>query len=192
MVERLKEHIPKLVSPFQAGFVPGRNIHENIIFGQEMIHSMHHMKGKKAYFAIKVDLSKAYDKLNWEFIWRILNEIGIPQKMMNVIMHSVTSVETNVKWNGARADFFRPQRGIRQVDIGEWKAIRAGRNGPVISHLIISGQQVSQEKTSIYFSKNASRAVRDSGGLGLADLLLRLRSFPPPSRDYGHDELMGV
>jgi hypothetical protein len=212
MVERLKDHIPKLVSPFQAGFVPGRNIHENIIVAQEMIHSMYHMKGKKAYFAIKVDLAKAYDKLNWEFIWRILKEIGIPQKMMNVIMHSVTSVETNVKWNGARADFFRPQRGIRQgdpispylfvlcidklshlimhaVETGEWKAIKAGRNGPVISHLMfaddlllfgeatecqiscvckildpfcrMSGQQVSQDKTSIYFSKNASRVVRD-------------------------------
>jgi hypothetical protein len=31
MVERLKDYIPKLVSPFQAGFVPGRNIHENIL-----------------------------------------------------------------------------------------------------------------------------------------------------------------
>jgi hypothetical protein len=211
-VERLKEYIPMLVSPYQAGFVPGRSIHENIVVAQEMIHSMHNMKGKKAYFAIKVDLSKAYDKLNWEFIWRILQEIGIPHKMMNVIMHSVTSVETNVKWNGARADYFRPQRGIRQgdpispylfvlcidklshlimhaVETGEWRAMKAGKNGPVISHLMfaddlllfgeatehqmncvmrildvfcrLSGQQVSTEKTSIYFSRNASRTICD-------------------------------
>jgi hypothetical protein len=52
MLERLKEYIPMIVSPYQAGFVPGRSIHENIVVAQEMIHSMHNMKGKKAYFAI--------------------------------------------------------------------------------------------------------------------------------------------
>ncbi|GAU43826.1 hypothetical protein TSUD_399190 [Trifolium subterraneum] len=110
VVERLKGHMSNLVSPFQTGFVPGRNIHENIIVAKEMVHNMNRMKGKKGFFAIKVDLSKSYDKLSWEFIWRILTEIKLPNCLLNVIMHSVTSVETNVKWNGARADYFRPQR----------------------------------------------------------------------------------
>jgi hypothetical protein len=74
---------------------------------------MHRRRGNKGTFAIKVDLSKAYDKISWDFIWRILCEIKIPQGMVNVIMHAITSVETNVKWNGARAEYFRPQRGIR-------------------------------------------------------------------------------
>jgi hypothetical protein len=116
IVERLKVCIPILVSPFQTGFVPGRSIHENIVVAQEMVHSMNKMTGQKGYFAIKVDLSKAYDKLSWDFIWRTLSEIQLPIKMINVIMHSVTSVETNVKWNGARSEYFRPQRGIRQGD----------------------------------------------------------------------------
>ncbi|MCH81151.1 putative non-LTR retroelement reverse transcriptase, partial [Trifolium medium] len=212
MVERLKVHIPKLVSPFQTDFVSGQNIHENIIIAQEMIHSMGKTKGRKGYFVIKVDLSKAYDKLSWGFIWRILNEINLPENMINVIMHSVTSVETNVKWHGARAEFFRPQRGIRQgdpispylfvlcmdklshlimheVDNGNWKAMKVGRNGPVVSHLMfaddlllfgeaterqmnhtmevlnkfcsMSGQEVSIEKTNIFFSKNVDRATRN-------------------------------
>jgi hypothetical protein len=42
--------------------------------------------------------------------------VGLPENVINLIMHMVTSVETNVKWNGARADYFRPQRGIRQID----------------------------------------------------------------------------
>jgi hypothetical protein len=50
--------------------------------------------------------------MSWEFIWRVLTEVGLPEKMINVIMHAVTSVETNVKRNGARAEYFRPQRGI--------------------------------------------------------------------------------
>lgn len=43
-------------------------------------------------------------------------EIKFPDNMNKVIIHSFTSVETNVKWNGARAEFFRPQRCIRQRD----------------------------------------------------------------------------
>jgi ribonuclease HI len=127
-------------------------------------------------------------------------------------MHSITSVETNVKWNGARGNFFRPQRGIRQgdpispylfvmcidklshliiqaVNEGKWKAPKAGKHGPIVSHLMfaddlllfgeateeqmrcmvyildkfcsLSGQQVSKEKTSIFFSSNTNRNLRD-------------------------------
>jgi hypothetical protein len=100
VVERLKECISRLISPFQTGFVPGRNIHENIIVAKETVHSMNKMKGKRGAFAIKVDLSKAYDKISWEFIWRILVEINFPEVLINVVMHAVTSVITNVKWNG--------------------------------------------------------------------------------------------
>jgi hypothetical protein len=178
------------------------------------------MRGNKGTFAIKVDLSKAYDKISWDFIWRILCEIKIPQGMVNVIMHAITSMETNVKWNGARAEYFRPQRGIRQgdpispylfvlcmdklshlimhaVNVGDWRGIKAGRNGPMVSHLMfaddlllfgeasekqmkcvmdilnkfcsLSGQEVSHEKTSILFSKNVNR--------GLKDRLLHLSGF---------------
>jgi hypothetical protein len=65
MVNRLKKIIPQVVSPFQAGFVPGRNITENIVIAQEMLHSMTKMRSRTGFFVIKVDLSKAYDRLTW-------------------------------------------------------------------------------------------------------------------------------
>jgi len=161
VVERLKEYIPCLVSPFQTGFVPGRSIHENIVVAQELVHSMNKMTGKKGYFVIKVDLAKAYDMISWDFISRILSEINFPEALINVIIHSVTNVESNVKWNGAREDYFRPQRGIRQgepispylfvlcmdklshmilheVNQGKWKSIKVGRRGPEVSHLMFA------------------------------------------------------
>jgi tartrate dehydratase alpha subunit/fumarate hydratase class I-like protein len=100
IVERLKECVADLISPYQTGFVLGRNIHENIVVAKEMAHTMHSMKGRKGAFAIKVDLTKAYDKLSWEFIWRMLREIDLPEKLINVIMHSVTSVMANVNAPG--------------------------------------------------------------------------------------------
>lgn len=67
VVNRLKPFISKIISPFQTDFVPTRSIHDNIIVAQEMVHSMTKMKGKKGFFAIKVDLAKAYDRLRWDF-----------------------------------------------------------------------------------------------------------------------------
>lgn len=67
-MERLKECIPSIVSPHQSEFVLGRSIHENIIMAQEIVHNMKKTKNKKGCFSIKVDLSKAYEKISWEFI----------------------------------------------------------------------------------------------------------------------------
>ncbi|PNY15946.1 ribonuclease H, partial [Trifolium pratense] len=212
MTNRIKDSISKIISPNQTGFIPRRSIHENIIVAQEMAHSMCKMNGKVGFFVIKVDLSKAYDKLNWKFIHHVLQETGYPVEWINVVMASVTSVRTNVKWNGERAEYFAPQRGIRQGDPispylfvlcldklshlisqavheGKWKPMKAGRSGPLISHLMfaddlllfaqasedqmrevmhildifcsMSGQEVSQEKTSIMFSKNVQQHTRD-------------------------------
>ncbi|WJX47132.1 hypothetical protein P8452_33857 [Trifolium repens] len=227
IVGRLKESIANLVSPFQTGFVPGRNIHENIVVAKEMAHTMHHMKGRKGVFAIKVDLAKAYDKLSWEFIWRVLTEINLPDVIVNIIMHGVTSITTNVKWNGTRSEYFKPQRGIRQgdplspylfvlcmdklshlimhaADNSKWIGIKAGRAGPMVSHLMfaddlllfgeatekqmrcvtntlnqfcsMSGQEVSYEKTSILFSRNVER--------GLKNKLINMSGFKETS-DFG-------
>jgi len=54
-----------------------------------------------------VDLAKAYDMMSWnEFIRMTLIEAGFPMELNNVIMSSVKTVRTNVRWNGARAEFF--------------------------------------------------------------------------------------
>lgn len=68
VVEILKHIMDKLVSPFQTGFVLGRSIHENIIIAKEVMNILHKKRGKKGFFAIKLNLSKLYDKLDWEFI----------------------------------------------------------------------------------------------------------------------------
>lgn len=72
---------------------------------QDFVHSMRNLK-RKDFLEIKVDLSKAYNKLSWEFIWRILEEIQLPRKIIDTIMHGVMSIDTNIKWNGATSEFF--------------------------------------------------------------------------------------
>jgi len=44
---------------------------DNVLIGQELIHSIDKKKGKVGYMVIKVDLEKAYDKLEWSFIHKV-------------------------------------------------------------------------------------------------------------------------
>ncbi|XP_061348098.1 uncharacterized protein LOC133293538 [Gastrolobium bilobum] len=60
-------------SPAQSSFEPQRHIQDIIIIVQELIHSIRRMQGKKCFMVIKVDLEKAYDRLNWKFIHRVLD-----------------------------------------------------------------------------------------------------------------------
>ena len=59
--------LDKLVSPLQTAFVPGRKGINNAIIVQEIVHSISKAKGKEGFMAIKIDLEKAYDKLEWGF-----------------------------------------------------------------------------------------------------------------------------
>lgn len=63
IVQRLKCFLPYVVSPNQSSFIAGRSAIDNILVMQEAIHSLNHLKGNKGYMIIKLDLEKAYDRL---------------------------------------------------------------------------------------------------------------------------------
>lgn len=116
MVSRLKPFMPSIISPYQTGFIPTRSIHENVVVAHELLHTMYKMRGKNGSFAVKVDLAKAYDHIRWDFIASVLEEIGLPATLGDLIMSCITSVSTNVLWNGKHSTHFEPQRGTRQGD----------------------------------------------------------------------------
>ena len=63
IVGRLIPYLDKLISPRQAAFVTGRRGVDNTIIVQELIHTMCKTKGRGGYMTLKIDLEKAYDKL---------------------------------------------------------------------------------------------------------------------------------
>ena len=75
---RLRPLLDKLISPVQAAFVPRRKGLDNTIIVQEVIHSISKKKGEVGYMALKIDLEKAYDKLEWSFIKDMLVRANIP------------------------------------------------------------------------------------------------------------------
>jgi len=159
IVNKIKYCLNSIISPYQSSFIPGRSIHHNIIVAQEMVHSMDRMKGNKMFMSIKIDMEKAYDRLNWNFIEQYLAECKFSPKLIEVIHHCISSPSYKIMWNGEKTNSFNPSRGIRQgdplspylfvicmdklshiiadqVEAEYWKPMRAGRYGPQISHLL--------------------------------------------------------
>ncbi|KAK7244397.1 hypothetical protein RIF29_39218 [Crotalaria pallida] len=116
LANRMKPFLSSWISPYQAGFVPGRNIQDNIVIAQELTHTMKNMRGRVGYMSIKIDLEKAYDSISWIFIKNCLLEIDLPTAFIDLIYNCISSSSFSLLWNGEKGDVFYPTRGIRQGD----------------------------------------------------------------------------
>jgi hypothetical protein len=76
IVNRLKIILGEAVSPNQSALVPGRLISDNTILAYEMSHFMRrNRKGKDVYMTFKLDMSKAYDRVEWSFLEGIMRKM---------------------------------------------------------------------------------------------------------------------
>ncbi|KAK5772658.1 hypothetical protein PVK06_048951 [Gossypium arboreum] len=91
IANRFKVIFPKLISQEQAGFIAERNISDNIILTQEIIHSMRCKQKARNWMALKLDLEKAYDRVSWEFIEASLSATRIPIYLRKVILSVISS-----------------------------------------------------------------------------------------------------
>lgn len=83
---------------------------------QELIHTISNKEGQEGYMAIKVDLEKAYDKLELSFIREVLINANFPLNLVNLIMSCVSSVSTSILFNSGSVEPIFPLGGIRQGD----------------------------------------------------------------------------
>ena len=109
---RLKPFLDLGISREQFVFLKDRQISEPIGIVQEVLHSI---KTKNlCAFILKLDLTKAFDRVDWSYVRLILIQIGIPLLTVNWIMACITSVNFAVLVNGTPSPFFTASRGIRQ------------------------------------------------------------------------------
>lgn len=93
IVNRLKSILPILIAPSQSSFVPGRQITDNIVVVQEVVHTMCRRQSGKGLMMVKLDLEKAYEPLKWNFVMDTLWCIGLSKSWINLIMNYIQSNE---------------------------------------------------------------------------------------------------
>ena len=80
MANRIKKILPKIISKHQSAFTKSRLISDNILVAFETLNSMQKHVGKEDYMAIKLDMSKAYDKVEWSYLEPIMRCVGFTKR----------------------------------------------------------------------------------------------------------------
>lgn len=117
IANRLKPLINSIISETQSAFTTDKLTTNNVLIAFE---SLHHMKtscfGKKSFMALKLDMSKVYDRVEWIFLEKNLLKLGFQCSWVSLIMKCVTTISYYVLVNGEPKGMIYPTRGIRQGD----------------------------------------------------------------------------
>lgn len=159
---RLKKCLGSIISDKQSAFIEGRLLMDNALIAFEI---NHHMKrktqGNIGVAGLKIDISKAYDRLEWAFIRNMMQHFGFNQVWIDRLMHYITSVKYSFIHNGVVFGNVTPERGLQQGDpispyvyimcaeglnsilrrneeAGLIHGCRIARGAPTISHLLFA------------------------------------------------------
>lgn len=111
---RLAVVAPEIVHPAQAGFVPGRRLHNHTQLARMMMAWAEASEENGAIVAL--DQEKAYDKISHDYLWRILERFGVPEGFSSVVKSLYRHAVTSVVINGVTSKTYRVYRGVRQGD----------------------------------------------------------------------------
>jgi hypothetical protein len=162
LANRLKPLLPQCISQEQSAFVENRSIIDNVMIASEIIHHMKcKTKGKMGEVALKIDISKAYDRVDWGYVKKVMQKMGFHEKWVNWISMCMESVHYQVLVNGESVGPVKPMRGLRQGDPlspyifimcaeglsrlikksearGEVHGIKVCRGAPLLTHLLFA------------------------------------------------------
>ncbi|KAG6510221.1 hypothetical protein ZIOFF_028230 [Zingiber officinale] len=102
LANKLRKILGKIISPSQSGFVKGRLISDNVLLAQELHHKLnHHVRGGN--LVLKLDMAKAYDRVQWEFLFKVLHCFGFSDKVIGLIRSCIVNCWLFVRINGSLA-----------------------------------------------------------------------------------------
>lgn len=108
----LEGYMPNLISANQSEFVKGRSVSKNVLLAQKIIMNIK-KRSKVANVVIKLDMDKAYDRVEWDFLIVILSEIGFHKIFTNKLWRLIANNWYSILINGQTCGFFNSTRGVK-------------------------------------------------------------------------------
>ena len=185
IANRLKLVLNEIISENQSAFVPGRLISDNILVAFELMHSLkQRSNGCKGWMALKLDMSKAYDMVEWSFVKAMMVGLGFPSCFISLIMNCITSAKFSCLVNGVSHGEVIPQRGLRQgcplspylfllcahglsnlltraENHGLLKGFACTRQGPRVSHLFFADDSLVFCRASVEDCTSVKNILKD-------------------------------
>uniref|UniRef100_A0A803PII9 Reverse transcriptase domain-containing protein n=1 Tax=Cannabis sativa TaxID=3483 RepID=A0A803PII9_CANSA len=117
LANTMKGLMAEIISVNQSAFIPDYLITDNIMVSFEILHYLKRKQsGKDGYMALKLDLSKAYDRVDWHFLCAMLGRMGFTEKWIRLIYGCLSTVQYNIVSSGYTLGPIVPSRGLRQED----------------------------------------------------------------------------
>lgn len=137
----------------------------------EIFHGMNHKRGREGWMTIKADMKKAYDRVEWNFVLKVLEQFGFSSAWVNWVKKCISTSSFSILLNGRPFGRIHPSRGIVKVTPslliylfcalkcchvyccvrkgGCLKGIQMGCTAPSISHLLFADDLLLFAKASI-------------------------------------------
>ena len=166
LVNCLKKFIASAIPETQSEFLSSRLISDNVPVAFVTLHYLKRKtNGKMGQMALKLDMSKAYDRVEWEFLERAMRHLGLRERMVSLIMSCISTMSYSVLLTGQPVGNIKPSRCLRQGDPlspylflmcgmglqsllnkaeveGHIRGVAICRNGPKVSHLFFADDSV--------------------------------------------------
>ncbi|XP_039023295.1 uncharacterized protein LOC120155901 [Hibiscus syriacus] len=176
LVGRLSTVFPGMISMNQSAFVKGRSIVDNTIRAQEIVRG-YVRKKISPRCALKIDLQKAFDSLNWEFVGVILYAVGLPEKFISWIWACFTNPSYSIVFNGSLVGIL----GVLVVeDKGSIDSI-IGVQDVLDVFYSMSGLKLNTIKYEMYYvgiSVEQSNVIKKITGFNMGNLPVRYMRVP--------------
>lgn len=111
---RLRNLLDRVISLNNGAFVEGRWIAENTVNAQEIFHKVRKHKGKNGLMILKLDLQKAYDRLEWTFVMEAMKMWGFNEEVRKMMLNCISTINYTFLVNGNQVRSLDPGRGLRQ------------------------------------------------------------------------------
>jgi hypothetical protein len=111
---RLQPFMHRLISVCQSAFIKKRSIHDNYLYVRNLTRRFH--RTKTATLLFKLDISKAFHSVRWDYLIALLAHRGFPMRWINWITSLLSSSTSTVMLNGVPLTPIQHGRGLRQGD----------------------------------------------------------------------------